>query len=82
MIYNTIWAFIDLKDGDSGLVASVVPFVGSVHLTTLDAHRLPELEREAQHIADDSGKHIQLVRFERAEVVKILRPKKQYGHSS
>ena len=79
MPVHEVWAFIAQEDDDGVLAASVMPYVGSVPLCTIHARRLPELEKVAQKVANDTGKKINLVRFARDEVAKIIKPKKKGG---
>jgi len=73
---NTLWAAIGLNEED-GIVAAIFPGIGASPLVTATARRLPEYERAAQRIADETGKVIEIVRYTRVEVLKTIRPRPQ-----
>lgn len=73
---DSLWAF--LADDDTnppateGIVAEIFPGIGSTSLITGTERVVPKLARLAEQIASASGRTIRLVRFTRAEVVRVI----------
>jgi len=73
---DDLWAVIGTAD-DDGIVASILPNLGSTPLVSLNEARIGDYEWLAQTIADATGKTLEVVRYRRAAVVRTIRPRPQ-----
>lgn len=72
---HDLFAVLGTAD-DDGIVAHILPDLGSAPLVTLSRRLVdPYFVRLAQHVADQTGRTLEVVRYTRAEVLTTIRPR-------